>query len=406
MSGGACRRWPGAAGGAESPAVLWIGPLHDGDELRQDSAASPAALRWSHGFLDGLAANGVRYRRIGFLPRRSWPIGPPWVPGKLVGGDHPGRAVPYLNLPGVRSGHQSRELARLVLRAVEDERPDILVTYNAEANVTWAARAAAARGVPWFPIVMDFDDRLLDRSWQPVTEMVRGATGVAFLSHWAWNACPLPRVFHIDGGIRCEVRPDGFDGPAGVVLYTGTRAPWGGLALLLKAWRGVRHPAARLYLCGPGTSPTVAAAVASDPRIVDFGMVSESHLRSLVEQAAVLVNPRPPFHPGNRFNFPSKVLEYLATGKPVVSTRTPSFTPDYDEVLFFSENETAAAFARAIDRALALTPAERQSHRDTVARFIARHGDWGAVTAAFLRWAAECVANPDGQVTGSSSPPR
>ena len=102
----------------------------------------------------------------------------------------------------------------------------------------------------------------------------------------------------------------------------------------------------------------------------------------------------------------SKNLTQTSSGKPVVSTRTPSFTADYDGVLFFSENETAAAFARAIDRALALTPAERESHRDTVARFVTRHGEWPEVTAAFLRWAAECVVNPDGPATGSSSPAR
>jgi glycosyltransferase involved in cell wall biosynthesis len=392
MSGGCSLAWPGA-GGEAVPKVLWIGPLHDGQELDRDTAVSPAAVRWSNGFLSGLRANGVGYRHVGFLPRRAWPYGPAWVPGGVVNGA--GIGVPYLNLPRIRPAHQARGLTRCVLRQLADDRPDMLVTYNAEPNVAGAARAAAARGVPWFPIVMDFDDRLLDRSWQPITDMVRGAAGVAFLSRWACEACPLPRVFHIDGGIEDRGLPDRFDGPAGVVLYTGTRAPWGGLDLLLKAWRGVRHPGARLYVCGPGRSAAADAAVAADPRIVDFGMVSESHLRTLTEQAAVLVNPRPPFHPGNRFNFPSKVLEYLGTGKPVVSTRTPSFGPGYESVLFFAENETAAALGRAIDRALALTAAEREAHRELVRRFVSRHGGWREVTAAFLRWAAECVRNPD-----------
>lgn len=400
MSGEAIRSWPGVAG-ETAPKILWIGPLHDMHVVPRDAAGSPAAMRWSSGFLGGVAANGAVYRHVGFLPRRVWPYGPPWVPGCLVAGDHPVIGVPYLNLPGVRAAHQARGLTRRVLGLVEDERPDLLVTYNAEPNVAMAARAVAARGVPWFPIVMDFDDRVLDRTWEPVAEMVRGATGVAFLSRWACENCPLPRICHIDGGIEDRAVPDVFDGPASVVLYTGTRAPWGGLDLLVKAWRGVRHPGARLYVCGPGSNPAVEAAIAADPRIVDFGMVSESHLRSLTEQAAVLVNPRPPFHPGNRFNFPSKVLEYLGTGKPVVSTRTPSFTPDYESVLFFSENETAAAFGRAIDRALALTAAERQAHREVVRRFVARHGGWQKVTAAFLRWAAECARSPDSPAMAS-----
>jgi len=381
--------------------VLWVGPTQSEQEMLRSTAASPAAMRWTRGFLAGLEANGVRYRHVGNAPGRVWPFGPLWVEAASRPGDNPLIGVTFLNLPGVRFRHLAGEFSRAVARAVDAERPDMIITYNAEPPVAAAARVAVARGVPWFPIVMDYNDQLLDAAWTPIAEMVRGASGVAFLSAWACEHCPFARTFLIDGGITDRPVADRVDARAPAVLYTGTKASWGGLDLLLKAWRGVRHAGARLWICGPGRSEGLRAAAAKDPRIQDFGMVSEARLRELTEQAAVLVNPRPPNHPGNRLNFPSKILEYLGTGKPIVTTRTVSFAPDYAAALFFPENETAAAFGRAIDRALTLSPEERDAHRDAVRRFAARHGDWPELTARFLRWSRECVRPETAEAHGA-----
>jgi hypothetical protein len=94
----------------------------------------------------------------------------------------------------------------------------------------------------------------------------------------------------IDGGIADRPVADRVDARAPAVLYTGTKASWGGLDLLLKAWRGVRHAGARLWICGPGRSAELQAAAAKDPRIQDFGMVSETRLQELTEQAAVQID--------------------------------------------------------------------------------------------------------------------
>ena len=377
--------------------VLWLGPMQSEQEMLRSTAAAPAAMRWTRGFLSGLEANGVRYRHVGNAPARVWPYGPLWVGAASRPGDNPASGVSFLNIPGVRFRHLAEEFARTVARAVAEDRPDMVITYNAEPPVAAGARVAVAAGVPWFPIVMDYNDQLLDAAWTPIAEMTRGASGVAFLSAWACEHCPVGSTFHIDGGIAFREVADRFDGRQAAVLYTGTKAVWGGLDLLLKAWRGVRHEHARLWICGPGKHEGLRAAAAADARIVDFGMVREAHLRTLTEQAAVLVNPRPPNHPGNRLNFPSKILEYLGTGKPIVTTRTVSFSPDYAAVLRFPENETAAAFGRAIDRALALSPEQREAHRLGVRRFAAAHGDWPDLTARFLRWAAACARRVPGE---------
>jgi glycosyltransferase involved in cell wall biosynthesis len=380
--------------------VLWLGPVQSEERMLRGTAASPAALKWSTGFLDGLAANGAVIRHVGHEPARVWPYGPLRVRPPAPTGAAAPVGVPFVNLPGIRFRSMAAGYAAAVRRAVAEFGPDLLVSYNAERYVGPAARAAAAARVPWIPIVMDGDDLGLDRSWRWVEEAVRGAAGVAFLSHWARTHCPFPETFHMDGGITFRDLPDRGDASAPSVLYTGTKGPWGGLDLLLDAWERVRHPTARLDICGPGRHDRLAALVARGPqggpagRVTDHGVVGEARLRGLTERAAVLVNPRPPSFPGNRLNFPSKLLEYLGTGKPIVTTRTVSLAPEYDDVLVFAAGDSAAGLAAGIDRVLGWGADARADYRRRVAAFASRHGDWQVVTGRFLDWAQGLGCDP------------
>ena len=371
--------------------VLWLGTVQSERRMLRSTAATPAAKRWSQGFLGGIAANGVSYFHVGHEPARVWPFGPLWLRADTQDGEHPTVGVAFANLPGLRFRSLGRAYCRAVADVVRSFSPHLVISYNAEPYVARAARVALGMGVPWIPIVMDGDDQMLDQSdqsWQWVTDAVRGSLGVAFLSHWAAVTCPLPETFHMDGGISFREMSDRSDPNAPVVLYTGTKGPWGGVDLLLDAWQHVQHPGAKLWLCGQGHHARLREAIARDSRITDYGVVSEHRLRDFTEQAAVLVNPRPPSYPGNRLNFPSKVLEYLGTGKPVVTTRTVSLAPEYDSVLLFAADDGPVAFAAAIDRVLYWTSEERSGYRQTVRQFAVAHGDWPVVAGRFLQWAS------------------
>ena len=367
--------------------VLWMGPVQSDERMVRSTAATPAAMRWSNGFLGGLAANGVGYCHVGHEPARAWPYGPLRLRASSREGSNPTIGVTFTNLPWFRYPSLARAYERASAKAARAAWPDLIVTYNAEPYMASAVRAFVAKGVPWIPIVMDGDDRSLDASWRGIEEAVHGSAGVAFLSYWAMQRCPFARKIHIEGGIDPRFTADTSDRLAPAVLYTGTKGPWGGVDLLLDAWQIVRHDRARLWICGQGTHRRLTEAAVHDARITDFGVVPEARLQSLMEQAAVLVNPRPPAFPGNRLNFPSKLLEYLGTGKPVVSTRTASLSPAYDAVLRFAAADTPVAFAEAIDEVLEWSDRDREAHRDRVRRFAADHGDWQAITARFLDWA-------------------
>ena len=51
--------------------------------------------------------------------------------------------------------------------------------------------------------------------------------------------------------------------------------------------------------------------------------------------AMLLVNPRPTSEEFTRYSFPSKILEYMMSGTPVITTKILGIPKEYDKYLFY-----------------------------------------------------------------------
>ena len=77
----------------------------------------------------------------------------------------------------------------------------------------------------------------------------------------------------------------------------------------------------------------------NDNRIVFLGQLTEKENASYEAGAAILLNPRPLDPELDQESIPSKVFEYLASGRPIVSTPHPYFYPRYkDSIDFIDES--------------------------------------------------------------------
>lgn len=121
-------------------------------------------------------------------------------------------------------------------------------------------------------------------------------------------------------------------------MYAGILEPVTGVDMLLKAFSRNRNPDIRLKISGKGSfQKLVETAAKQDDRITYLGCVPYEEYLSNLKQADVLVNPRNMNLPENENNFPSKIMEYLATGKPIISTRFPGWEK-YNEYIAFCES--------------------------------------------------------------------
>ena len=79
----------------------------------------------------------------------------------------------------------------------------------------------------------------------------------------------------------------------------------------------------------------VSEVAENDKRIKYLGFVSDKRYYEVLSNADVLINPRNMELLQNQNNFPSKVLEYLATGREVISTKFPGWERFTDNFRFY-----------------------------------------------------------------------
>ena len=71
-------------------------------------------------------------------------------------------------------------------------------------------------------------------------------------------------------------------------------------------------------------------------------------------EATLLVNPRSSQEKFVRYSFPSKTMEYMSTGTPVLMAKLPCLPPEYLPHLYLFQDETPEGIAQALRQTLAL----------------------------------------------------
>lgn len=144
------------------------------------------------------------------------------------------------------------------------------------------------------------------------------------------------------------------------VLYSGTLEMELGIGDLLEAF--AQMPQYELWLCGQGgAQAAVEAASREYSNIRYFGFVSREEALRLQSEAAGLINPRPASAAFTRYSFPSKTLEYLRSGKPVLCYKLQGIPDDYDPYLQYILKPGADGIRDAVESLMNLSVDERLS---------------------------------------------
>jgi glycosyltransferase involved in cell wall biosynthesis len=119
------------------------------------------------------------------------------------------------------------------------------------------------------------------------------------------------------------------DAGSGVVGYAGHLYAWKGVDVLLEAIARLTH-ARGLIIGGHSAEPdlartkSVASRLGISERVTFTGQVEPSRVTELLREADVLVLPNPASAISTRYTSPLKLFEYMAAGRPIVSSDLPS----------------------------------------------------------------------------------
>ena len=142
--------------------------------------------------------------------------------------------------------------------------------------------------------------------------------------------------------------------PVRTVFYAGGVSRQYGLADLTEGFLQADIPNTRLEIYGPGDYVEELRQISEKhPNVYYGGMLMNTEIVDKEQEAALLVNPRPTHEEFVKYSFPSKTMEYMASGTPVLTTRLPGMPKEYYPYVDFIEEETAAGIAAALTRVLA-----------------------------------------------------
>lgn len=156
-----------------------------------------------------------------------------------------------------------------------------------------------------------------------------------------------------------------------VVLYTGTLDHRYGIPRLVDAFKSISDRAVELWICGAGNSEDLVRQAAKDfPRIKFLGKKDRDEIALLQRHADLLINPRNNEGEYNRFSFPSKLMEYLASGTPTLIYKLDGIPKEYYEFLYTVEELKGETLAGAILRVLDIPETESKERALSGSDFI------------------------------------
>ena len=138
-----------------------------------------------------------------------------------------------------------------------------------------------------------------------------------------------------------------------VVFYAGGVSRQYGLANLVDGFRMANPENARLHIYGPGDYVKELQKIAEeDDRIFYGGMLLNTEIVEKEQEATLLVNPRPTDEEYVKYSVPSKTMEYMASGTPVLTTVLPGMPKEYHPYVYLLEDETADGIAGMLKEVL------------------------------------------------------
>lgn len=155
------------------------------------------------------------------------------------------------------------------------------------------------------------------------------------------------------------------------IMYAGRLHQKYGINNLMDAYEMLGSSDTELWLFGDGTAiDDVKNRVANNPRVRYFGNVSRESILKFEQQATVLVNPRSTKDDFTKYSFPSKTIEYMASGTPLLTTRLDGIPNDYYQYVFSISDNDKALLSNALRQILSLSDEELSLKGNIAKRFV------------------------------------
>ncbi len=325
-----------------------------------------------HGLLiKGLAKNGANIRCYSGLPlNRS-------VTKKIFihEPDETEDGVYYhyyrtFNLPVLRQLMIMMGAKKAVKTYKSSEQAVVICDCLNRSNAMGMLKGAKKKQIPVIMIVTDIPDFQFDpKAAKKCNQMLEKADGFIFLTEQMnerLNKYKKPYIVlegHSDAGLLAMDPAEKLERQNGkkVILYAGSIRRLYGIQNLVEGFLRAKIPDAELHVYGDGDYREELEEVCkNNPSVRYMGIRPNAEIVAAEQRAALLVNPRPSAPEYTKYSFPSKNMEYMVSGTPILTTKLPGMPKEYYPHVYLLEDETSKGIAEKLQEILALSLEERE----------------------------------------------
>ncbi len=379
--------------------ILYIGTVSENNEYekilkasRVKASAAPQAFETA--FVKGLVENGVVADDVNVL---SFPMIASFPGSKIIGWRAKKQKlldiydltwIPTINLQGLKMFSQSLSSKKLIKKWLENNletKEKCVLLYSIYGPVAKnVIKLCSQYGCKCFVFVPDLPKHMYlnktgiraffaDKYVKKALEIQDKFDGYIYLTQEMRDEVAPHKPYIIVEGIADNTSELSKETKHkdNVVMYAGAISKRYGLEDLVKAFSAIRGDyVLHIYGYGDYVSELLMCAE-KDPRIKYMGRRPRTEIIENEKEAALLVNVRNPDDEFTKFSFPSKTMEYMLSGTPLLTTRLPGIPEVYFDYCLSIENNSKESIKCAIETFFEMDQLKREKIGLDAKRFIA-----------------------------------
>lgn len=160
------------------------------------------------------------------------------------------------------------------------------------------------------------------------------------------------------------------------LTYMGSLMNYNGIIELLEVFARYKDDDISLRIFGKGKLENIVKNYSNDnPRVIFGGLINQSAIQEVLLTTDLLLNLRDPQHYVGKFAYPSKLIEYMATGIPILSTDI-GFDRHMKECLYTIENLNSLEIYEKIIEIKNDTITNRLKKANNAKKYIELNNNW------------------------------
>lgn len=354
----------------------------DFDELFKDSPKMPGqqAQKYNRLMIQGLAANVVNVHAVSGRPVTPSNYSGKYLPKKLhKDGRVTWRYGSVSNVPVVKNLWQMMDTYSCV-KHESKKKGNAVILDVLNASVAYGASEAAKKAHrPCIGIVTDLPELMVTGSNQRQVSLIHkvmdNCTGFVFLTEAMNDAANPEHKPYVIVEALCDINMKTAERKknSGIkkCMYAGLLDARYGVKAMVDGFVLADVPDTELHVYGNGPYvDELKKVVQNHSNVIYHGTVMNEVIVREELEASLLINPRPTREEFTKYSFPSKNMEYMVSGTPVMTTRLPGMPRDYYPYVYLIEDEDTQGIAECFRKVLSLSDEELDQKGESAKQFV------------------------------------